>query len=808
MQKLHLLILFISLALRAVAQTPGVEGVVVDSLGEGEPYATLRVFRLADPSVTVATGLTGEDGAFHLDLPGDGVYRLNISATGKDETELEFDVQTSESVAMLGEIVLSVPDNLLGVVEVTAQRPLVSREIDRIGYDVQADSESKTTQLDEMLKKVPLVTVESDGTVKVKGSTDFKIYKNGRPNNSFTKNSKDIFKAIPASMIKKIEVITDPGAREEAEGVGAILNIVTLENTAVKGVMGSAGVNLSSTNPIPSPNLWITSQVDKVTFSLSGGLSTMNRRQTGNNNELDRTYDDTGNTLESRTYSTNPGAMYWGNGELSWELDTLNLFTAEFGFYSYNLKVKQAGSTTMTAPDGSPVYSYSSYSLNKPYGYLDFNGSANYQHQTGRKGEIFTLSYALSTTRQQQDGYTEYSDLFQFPLPYTRMDQEFDLRFAEHTVQADWTRPFGKKHKLDVGGKFIYRDNHSVTTYDYADYRKDHTDFSHLTSISAIYADWRGTFGKWSLRGGLRYEYSHLSAKYKDGSQQPFSTDLNDLVPSASVAWNASDASSLKLAYSTNIRRPGIAYLNPAVSESVTEISSGNPDLKSARNQNLTFTYGLIKQKFNMNFNLSYNFSSSGIIDVRRTVGDMIYSTYANEGRSHNVSPSLYASWTPTGKTSFMVNLNTYWNKQENRSLGLSASGWGGYGYMRYAQKLPAKINLAIYINYWHSGKSLYSEVYKPRFVDSFSYGVSLDRSFLKDDRLTIRIHGGDMFLPKRHYAYSAINSGYSSVSRSWSKIGSTYFFLGANLRFGSLNVSVKKVNKGITNDDLDGRKN
>ena len=109
-----------------------------------------------------------------------------------------------------------------------------------------------------MLRKVPMVSVDPDGTIKIKGSGDFKIYKNGRQNNSFTNNAKDIFKSIPAAMIKRIEVITDPGAREDAEGTGMILNIVTMENTVIKGVMGNAGLNYPTTSTVPSPKIWLT----------------------------------------------------------------------------------------------------------------------------------------------------------------------------------------------------------------------------------------------------------------------------------------------------------------------------------------------------------------------------------------------------------------------------------------------------------------------------------------------------------------------------------------------------------------------
>lgn len=807
MPRLKSFITFLAVAAIASAGEYSVSGVVTDSIGEGEPYATLRVYNTADTLKAVAMGLTGDTGAFLLELPSAGDYRINVSATGRNEINREFAVTTDAPVADLGELPLSTPSNLLGVVEVTAQRPIVSREIDRIGYDVQADNESKTTQLDEILKKVPLVTVESDGTVKVKGSTDFKIYKNGRPNNSFTKNSKDIFKAIPASMIKKIEVITDPGAREEAEGVGAILNIVTLENTTIKGIMGSAGLNVHTFNYVPNPDLWLTSQIDKVTFSVSGSVGSMSKKQTRYHMEEYRVYEETGDRFNSVSHQQNPGYYCWGNGELSYEMDSLNLFTADFGIFRYDLDVDYRMSSSMTASDGSLVYRYRQHNAFSPYGYLDFNGSANYQHLTHRKGEILTLSYAISTTRQQQDGYTEYTDIVNFPLPYTRMEQEFDLRFMEQTVQADWSRPFAGKHTIDIGGKFIYRDNHSITEYDYIDYRRDDTDFSHITSISALYADYRTTFGRWSLRGGVRYEYSHLSAKYKDGSNEPFSTDLHDIVPSASVAWNATDASSFKLAYSTSIRRPGIAFLNPAVSEGVTQVSKGNPNLKSARDQNLTFTYGLIKQRFNMNFGLSYNFSSSGIINVQETVGNVTHSTYANEGRNHRVSPSLYASWTPTDKTSVMVNMTTSWNREENPSLGLRVSGWYGSVFFRFSQKLPAKLNLSVHASLWRNAKSLYSYVDQLKFIDMFGYGLNLDRSFLKDDRLTVRLYANNLFLPSRRYVSVPLNMGYTGRSVGYSD---TQNFVGVSvrIRFGSLNASVKKVSKSISNDDLDGRKN
>ena len=106
-------------------------------------------------------------------------------------------------------------------VTVKAQRQLIKQDIDRVGYDVQADEESKTQTVLDMLRKVPMVTVDGEDNIKVKGNSSFKIYKNGHLDLSLTQNAKEILKSMPASMVKRIEVITDPGAREDAKDMMA-----------------------------------------------------------------------------------------------------------------------------------------------------------------------------------------------------------------------------------------------------------------------------------------------------------------------------------------------------------------------------------------------------------------------------------------------------------------------------------------------------------------------------------------------------------------------------------------------------------
>ena len=178
-----------------------------------------------------------------------------------------------------------------GVV-IKAQRQLIKQEIDRIGYDVQADDESKTQTVMDMLRKVPMVTVDGDDNIKVKGNANFKIYKNGHLDPSLTRNAKEVLKSMPASMVKRIEVITDPGAREDAEGVDAILNIVMVDGSKLGGVTGVVNLYYNSLN---HPNLYtsLTGQVGRLLISGNYGYGGMSSRETENRQTTERTFLDT-----------------------------------------------------------------------------------------------------------------------------------------------------------------------------------------------------------------------------------------------------------------------------------------------------------------------------------------------------------------------------------------------------------------------------------------------------------------------------------------------------------------------------------
>lgn len=793
-----------SCALSALAAGYSVKGAVMDESSVPEAYATVRVFPAADSIHAASLGVTDDNGAFLQSLSEPGEYRLVISSVGKKPIRSDFSVSSASPSVDLGTFTILDNDEELGEVEVVATRPLVVKEIDRLGYDVQADDDSKTSSVQEILRKVPMVTVESDGTIKVKGSTDFKIYKNGRPSNSFTNNAKDIFAAIPASMIKKIEVITDPGAKEDAEGVGAILNIVTIENTSINGVMGNVRAGMMTSNDYPAGGLWLTGNVGKVVLSANVGTFHQSEDMSENHSDTEYVFKDSGNRQKSETSGKSHGDILFFGVDGSYELDSLNLFTLEFSGYYYDMKDKSSGKIAMFAPDGSQLYSFGQNVLTPKNRYLNFDGNFNYQRMTRKKDEVITLSYAISNSNTDDESQSEYVDMVNFPAPYSGQRSVADLHFIEHTVQLDWTRPIDDHNKFSVGGKFIQRNNHSVNDVEYFGAEDTHDDFTHRTSIGAGYFDYRFTSGKWNARAGLRYEYSRLSAKFKDGKQDNFGSSLNDWVPNASVMYTINDFSAIKAAYSSRINRPGINYLNPAETVTPTSVSTGNPDLESAHHNSLSLNYSLIKQKFSLDLTAAYNFANNTIAQYTTALDDdLLYSNYGNIGKQRTFGLSAFLQWSITPKTSFLLNGEVAHEKYMIPDMGLENSRWGFNSFVRVTQQLPWKLRLEGMMFYGRGSlENVYS--YNDNDAHSIFHGFSLQRSFLKEDRLTVRLHARNPFNSKTGWK-TAYNRGDYTGYSNWTLSGSRMFAVEVSFRFGSVKASVKKTATSISNDDLQG---
>ena len=685
-------------------------------------------------------------------------------------------------------------------VTVRAQRQLVKQEIDRIGYDVHADEDAKTLMVMDMLRKVPMVTIDGEDNIKVKGNTNFKIYKNGHYDPSLTKNAKEIFKAMPASSVKRIEVITDPGAREDAEGVDAILNIVMADTRQMEGVTGSLSGSYGTLNN-PGLGAYLTTQFGKAIVSVDYGYNNMSKKSTTTNGYIERTFVESGNTQIISSESSNPGYIHYADINASYDIDTLNLLSTSFGGYFYKIDVQGGAPISMFNSLGNPIYSYTESYWLPSYNHNSWNGRLDYEHKTRQKGEQFTLSYMLALTRQHSEQEDTYTNMQNTPFNYSGLLVNTREHFTEHTFQADYIRPLWEGHKLELGAKYIDRRNSSDNHQDYynSTLPSTNTVFDHSTQIAAAYADYIYNKNKWSARTGLRYEYSYLKGCYPDGSSQNFDKHLNDWVPQASVKYQMNDSQSLKLGYNTSITRPGITYLNPAVVSMPASVNYGMPHLVSTRQQTLFITYMYIGQRLTLQLVPQYSYYHNGIGSLVYSHGDVRYSTYGNNLRQHRWQMEGYAQWKPFDGTTLVANLNFTDNHAENIDAGLKQHTDNLYYYFNLSQKLPWKLRFTAYTfgQFGHSPMNIYA------YSRAWNcYAFTLQRSFLSDDRLTVRLLACAPFHKDMHNKTRTTQGDIIGWGDNVNTANGRYFKLTLSYRFGKLKASVKKTETTIENSD------
>ena len=694
-------------------------------------------------------------------------------------------------------------DNLLDGVTVTAQRQLIKQEVDRTTYDVQSDNDSKTQTAMDMLRKVPMVTVDGEENILVRGNTNFKIYKNGHLDPSLTKNAKDVLKAIPASSIKRIEVITDPGAREDAEGVNAILNIVMMDNNRMEGISGSLYGSYDNLK-MPSLSAYLAAQMGKAIVSVNYGWHYMSKKITTNNGYIERTFLESGNSEVVHNRGSNPGPMHYADINASFDIDTLNLLSASLSGYYYKINVQGSADVNKLDPMGSSIYSYTESYYMPSYSHHSWNGRLDYEHRTHRKDEKITFSYMLALTRQNSDQETTYSNLVDFPYPYGGFSQKSRERFTEHTLQLDYIRPLWEGHKLEVGAKYIDRHNSSLSEQLFYESSLAPTcdDFNHTMRIAALYADYMWTRGNWSARAGLRYEYSYMKGHYPNGKSPDFDKHLSDWVPQASIKYQINDQQSIRLVYSTSINRPGITYLNPAVRIYPGGEQFGNAQLGSVRTHSIGLPYMYTSSKLTIQLWPQYRFVSNALGSIIYARGDTRVQTYGNVIRQHRWQLESYIQWKPLENTTFVANLNLWHRNYKSDEIGLELRQTSMYYYLYVAQKLPWKLQVTAYTfgNIGRSSDNIYS------VVEPWNrYAFTLQRSFLSDDRLTVRLTANSPFHKNQHYKTRTTQGDIVGWGDSCNSSNGRFFRITVTYRFGKLKNKVKTTDVTIENDDLEG---
>ena len=268
--KFFLVTMMLTLSAVVMAQKTTVSGVLMDkTLNEGEPFATVRVFKAGKSDKPIAMFITDENGHFQQEVKGKGKFDIVFSSVGKEELRQSIELG-KETPLDLGTIFMKENETMLKGVEIVAQKPLVKMEVDKMSYNVAEDEDSKSNTVLDMLRKVPMVTVDGQDNITVNGSSSFKVYVDGMPNVMFSSNPSMVFKSMPASAVKSIEVMTNPGAKYDAEGAAGVLNIVMNKQNpqAAQSRNGYNGtVRASAGNKQLGGSLFLNGQQGKLSYS-------------------------------------------------------------------------------------------------------------------------------------------------------------------------------------------------------------------------------------------------------------------------------------------------------------------------------------------------------------------------------------------------------------------------------------------------------------------------------------------------------------------------------------------------------------
>lgn len=826
-QTLISMALILMLALCAKAQNTQhsytITGVVADSVThEGEPYATLTITRADSTAKPVKQALTDIKGRFSISSSGTGSYLLMVRSMGRKPMQRAYTVDATTRTIDLGTLLLQDGGNQLETVEVVAYKPLVKADVDKIAYSVEDDPEANTNTVIEMLKKVPMVTVDGQDNIRVNGNSSFKIYVNGKPNNMMTKNPKEVLKSMPASSIKKIEVITNPGPKYDAEGVGGILNIVT-EGKGPEGY--NATFSGRANNSSYGGGLYATVKQGKLTMSVNYNASS-------NHSPKGYTYSDrsqigTDGTVTSSTVADGytKGHSQWQGGdvEASYEIDTLRLITGSFSLSKFTSKRDALNTAFSTVPaTGQRLYGYRSPSHSKE-NWDDYSASLDYQRSFSVKDRLLTLSYRLESSPSTSDSRYLYTDREAADDWQTFIDRMRDQRMdgdentMEHTFQIDYTTPFAKHHTWEAGVKYILRRNKSDNDrYNLGTGDKDETydsdnssHYRHHNDILAAYTGYGLTLDKWSARLGLRYEHTLQKVEYLLGRGTNFHKNFDDLVPSARLGYKFSDATNLSLGYKMRINRPGIWYLNPYLDDRIPDaISQGNPNLDTEKSHAVDLQFSCYNSKLTYTLTGTYRFVNNSIESVDRLVNDrdieglpnptgkdVIYSSYANIGHIQYAGLMAYANWTPITNTRITLNGSVgYSHMSDGQSL--RNHGW--------CTNIDASLQQT-FAKTWIFNASYYVQTPQPTLQGKDAryqwYNFSLSKSFM-DKRLTLTAYIINPF-GKRYFCYrseTVADNFRTTASSSWCQL---YYGVSVRFRIGKLKAQVKRAERSVENDDV-----
>lgn len=687
----------------ANAQTT-VKGVLLDSLtNEGEPYATIRISKSGQENKPVVMAVTDLQGNFSPELKGSGSYVISFSSVGRTAVKRTFTINGEREIN-LGRILISDDTHTLNAVEVVAQKPIVKMEADKMTYSVEDDIDAKSMTVLDMLRKVPMVTVDGQDNITVNGSGAFKVYVDGKPNPMFSSNASQIFKVMPASMVSSIEVITNPGAKFDAEGAGGVLDIKLAhsQSTATTGGGSLNGYNgslsLNGGNKGGGVNAMVAGQQGRFTYNANAGFNYIDNGTVEIN--IDREQKD-GSTSDYFQTAHNRLPVAMGNISMGYELDSLSSLNASFGLTSFN--ITNDGNPTVRMHGGiyGEGFEYSNY-MKQQMGNKNFNGSADYQRFfSADHSSYITLTYQLNTNPGKNDTETTFNlpEGLTDVIDLTSRSSIGRTNTVEHVAQVDLVNKLTDHQTLNSGLKYSNRNSSSDMDYYLGGKYNEgmSTDYENNDQIGAMYAEIDNHYDKWSAKGGLRYEHTWQNVKFHQGNGEDFSKKYGNIVPSLSLSRTLFMGCNVGLTYNMRISRPGITYLNPYVDRSdPIALTYGNTALVVEKSNNIGLVFNMYTPMFMVNATLRETIANGGIEQYSFYKDNILNTTYGNIVNRRNTSFTLFMSLSLSKTTRFIFNGGCSYNILKSDILDRDNHGFQANAMMSVQQQLPKDWNVGV----------------------------------------------------------------------------------------------------------------
>ncbi|MBD1366886.1 TonB-dependent receptor [Mucilaginibacter sp. ZT4R22] len=772
-----------------------ISGSVIDSVTKKPvDYATISVFK-SGGTVPINGVLTDEKGNFKLDNIKSGSYKITISFLGyKTKTIDPVTTSASKPDANLGGIILPPSARALKEVQVVGQQALIENKIDKIVYNAEKDLTAAGGTATDLLSKVPMVSVDINGNVSVRGDNNVRVLINGKPSGATSASLSDVLKSIPADQIKSIEVITSPSAKYDAEGSAGIINIITKQKN-VSGLSGgiSGGVGTRQNNG--NGNLNYNKNRFNFNTNIGGNASwpqtsLTNFEQYFTNNGTTTSIITNGETkLKRHALIGSVGAGYQFNG--------FNSLNTTFKFNQITF-----GNDGFSTTDAAAPYTSITNSNNTIDG---FDWNLDYTHKFKKEGHEIDISTQWSHNTGLQAYQNQYSAVYQ------SVKNNIDGKNNEYTFQIDYTLPINKVFKLEAGGKTIFRRLKSVSDY----YSYLNNEFVYNTTLSnqynynqtvlAGYSVFTVTLPKqWSVLAGLRLENTDIAGEPISASQSlsPFDQNYNTWVPSLTIQKKITASSTLKLGYSKRITRPSLQFLNPFENRSNPQnYQQGNPTLSPEVSQTIELGLNSFIKTSIVNLSVYYKRTSGLIEGITEAVPNQTYTLtkFQNVGNNNSFGGSFFGTINPFKALTIIGSVNGFTYKPTpTGSFASQQTQTGTYmmfnGFLRATATLPKNFIAETFAFGSSSRRTIQGS--QPAF-SIFGFGVR--KQFLQK-KASLGLNVINPFSEYKYFKSSTTSPGFrqtSSFALPFRSYGITFSY-----SFGKLSFAQPKKS-GVKNDDL-----